>query len=102
MGPVCWEACKLGYTDTGLLCTRGAVTKLKGCCCINMLGKKTCCDNCESGYADTGCTCYRGPDTYSKKSEGRGAGTPLICANNQEEDGALCYKKCKSGYKGIG
>lgn len=52
-----------GFTDIGALCTRGAVTRGKGCCCISTLScrgfvkckwKKSCCDNCDSGFSDTG------------------------------------------------
>ncbi len=55
--------CCAGFTDIGALCTRGAVTRGKGCCCISTLSckgfvkckwKKSCCDNCDSGFSDTG------------------------------------------------
>lgn len=40
--------------------------------------------------------CYR-------LSSGRGVGVPLsTCDANTEKDGALCYPKCKAGYKGVG
>jgi hypothetical protein len=35
-------------------------------------------------------------------SYGRGAGVPLQCAANEDEDGGLCYPKCQSRYKGVG
>lgn len=38
-----------------------------------------------------------------KNSYGRGAGKPLsTCVNGMEKNGALCYPKCKAGYKGVG
>ena len=34
--------------------------------------------------------------------EGRGGGKPLShCPPDKEKSGALCYPKCKSGYKGV-
>lgn len=33
-------------------------------------------------------------DTY-----GRGVGTPMVCGPNKERKGALCYPKCREGYK---
>jgi len=44
---------------------------------------------------DIGVSCQKG-------SYGRGAGTPLVCTSDQEEDAGLCYKQCNSGYKGVG
>jgi hypothetical protein len=35
-------------------------------------------------------------------SYGRGVGKPLGCSPNEELDGALCYPKCASGFKGVG
>ena len=57
---------------------------------------------CKTGYIKDGCTCRRPPQTVAKKSYGRGAGKPLQCAANEEQDGALCYPECKSGYHGVG
>ena len=38
-----------------------------------------------------------------KDSYGRGAGTPVdTCSGDMEKIGALCYPKCKAGYKGAG
>jgi len=38
------------------------------------------------------------------KSYGRGVGTPgkLVCGSGEDEDGGLCYKPCRDGYKGVG
>ncbi len=39
----------------------------------------------------------------TKKSHGRGAGTPIhACADNMDKGGALCYPKCKAGFHGVG
>jgi hypothetical protein len=37
-----------------------------------------------------------------KASYGRSAGKALSCPSGSEKNGALCYKPCKSGYKGVG
>ena len=44
---------------------------------------------------DIGVSCQKG-------SYGRGAGIPLVCAANQQEDAGLCYPYCNNGYKGVG
>ena len=44
---------------------------------------------------DDGTSCWL--DAY-----GRGAGILPGCADDEEKDGALCYPKCKDGYKGVG
>ena len=37
------------------------------------------------------------------RSHGRGAGKPLsACRDGEDKNGALCYRKCSDGYKGIG
>ena len=54
------------------------------------------------GYSNDGCTCRQALHVYAKKSYGRGAGVPMICASNEEQNGALCYPICKSGYYGVG
>jgi len=37
------------------------------------------------------------------RSHGRGAGKVLTtCSAGQDKNGALCYPKCKDGYKGVG
>ena len=37
-----------------------------------------------------------------KNSYGRGAGIVMICAPDEDQDGALCYPKCRDGYHGVG
>ena len=38
-----------------------------------------------------------------KRTYGRGAGAPLsACPGNTEKTGALCYPRCKPGYRGVG
>jgi hypothetical protein len=35
-------------------------------------------------------------------SYGRGAGIPMTCGSDEEQDGALCYPQCEAGYSGVG
>ncbi|KAG2486902.1 hypothetical protein HYH03_014402 [Edaphochlamys debaryana] len=71
------NSCPDGYRNDPLSCFRGAVTRGKGCCCVNLkFYKNKCCGNCDSGFTDTGCTCYRGPDTKWKSTYDRGVGYP--------------------------
>ena len=124
VGPVCWQPCPSGFRDDGAFCAkpgpygRGAGYAIwsegkcnrensQGCekwgamwyprcregfhaagCCI-------CSPNCVNGQTDIGVSC-------AKKSYGRGAGVPMICRSDQEQNGALCYPRCNSGYNGNG
>ena len=38
----------------------------------------------------------------TKKSYGRGAGVPMACPPGLQDDAALCYTECRSGYYGVG
>ena len=38
----------------------------------------------------------------AKESYGRGAGFPMTCPPGLEEDAALCYTRCTSGFYGVG
>lgn len=100
VGPVCWENCPSGFTDIGLFCTRPAHIYGKGCCCT--IFTKSCCNSCQSGYKDDGCTCRRDVVFLTKKSYGRGVGSPLGCASDEEYSNGLCYPSCRPGYNGIG
>ena len=58
--------------------------------------KKSCKDMGYGGQLrDDGTSCWL--DAY-----GRGVGVFPRCADDEEKDGALCYKKCKEGYTGVG
>ena len=62
----------------------------------SMAKKKSCKDLGYDGQLrDDGTSCWL--DAY-----GRGVGVFPGCASDEEKDGALCYPKCKAGYKGIG
>lgn len=99
-GPVCWEKCKEDFSDHGAVCTRNTHIYGKGCCCT--IFTPNCCNNCKPEYTDDGCTCRRDVQSYSKKSYGRGFGSSLGCADDEEYDSGLCYPFCKKGYSGIG
>ena len=128
-GPVCWQNCKRGYKDLGAICTTpprsyvrktgpktcpsgytnmglycGKVFKTASLRCKKgygvFLGK--CRQHCKKGWRNMGITCAKGLNTYTKNSYGRGVGKPMICGRGLENDAALCYKKCKGGYNGVG
>lgn len=85
-GLLCYPKCNDGYKGVGPVCWQ----------------------ICPVGYVDTGAFCSpKGIDffrklTFAKKTYGRGAGTPMKCANQLELDGGLCYEMCNSGYRGVG
>lgn len=63
-----------------------------------------CWQHCRDGYVDEGALCRKHDsiETYAKSSYGRGAGVPLGCAANEEEDAALCYPLCPDSFTGVG
>ena len=73
-GAIFYPKCRHGFHAVG--------------CCV-------CSPNCVAGQKDIGVSC-------AKKSYGRGIGKPLKCASGLEQNGALCYKKCKAKYTGVG
>jgi hypothetical protein len=74
-GLIVYPKCRSGFHAVG--------------CCI-------CTPDCPNGMDDIGISC-------GKRSYGRGVGKfRLKCADNKEEDAALCYDKCQSGYYGVG
>jgi len=129
VGPVCWQRCPKGYKNDGATCRkppkiirkksygrgggralpcRGGRVK-SGLLCYKKCksGYKgvgpVCWQRCPDGFKNDGATCRRKGHILAKKSHGRGAGKPLrVCSGSQDKDGALCYPKCKAGYKGAG
>lgn len=81
------------------MCTRGDRSYGKGCCCT--VFTKGCCNSCDGGYKDIGCICSRPMHTYAKSSF-IPSPTPLTCGSDEEQDGALCYPRCKPGFNGVG
>ena len=78
-GLFCYKKCRRGHNGVGPVCWK----------------------NCPSGYKNDGATCRKNPIIKKRASYGRGVGKPMGCGD-REKDGALCYKKCKSGYNGVG
>ena len=75
-GALCYPKCRSGYHNVA--------------CC-------TCSPNCPSGMKDNKVV------SCTKKSYGRSAGSPLVCASNvPDKDAGPCYANCKSGYTGVG
>lgn len=79
-GAFCYPECKAGYNGVGPVCW----------------------EVCPEGFTNDGATCRKNAHIISRDSYGRGAGSPLECASNEDRDGALCYPKCKSGFNGQG
>ena len=77
---LCYKPCRAGYHGLGPMCWK----------------------NCPPDMLDDGATCRAPIHTIVKKSQGRGVGTPMGCAANEELNGALCYPRCNTGYKGVG
>ena len=59
------------------------------------------CDTSKDWYA-SGSYCKRDENSFIIDSYGRGVGTPLTCAPNEQYDAGLCYTPCRSGYKSVG
>ncbi|MBP9713842.1 MAG: hypothetical protein KBD60_09165 [Sterolibacterium sp.] len=53
-------------------------------------------------FVKTSNTCDNAVLSAPKISYGRGVGTPLTCALNEQYDAGLCYEPCKEGYDGVG
>lgn len=122
IGPVCWRKCPPGFRNDGAFCFKpkaygrgaGYISRKKchkhhhdGCDKYGLLYYPTC----KKGYSHRGCCicspkCPEGTTdigiSCAKKSYGRGAGHPLSCDPDEEQQGGLCYKKCPEGWKGVG
>ncbi len=98
-GPICWEICKPGYSDYGLLCHRIEFVYFKRCFIINNVQT---CRPCLNDYKDMGLHCKLDSNFYIKKSYSRGFGEPMVCDSEYEQDAGLCYDKCKNGFIGVG
>lgn len=79
-GALCYKKCKQGFNGVGPVCW----------------------ERCPRGYKNDGAFCRKPVNIKKKKSYGRGVGKPMVCSSKQNKDAGLCYKKCKSGYKGRG
>lgn len=79
-GQLCYPLCEAGFTGEGPVCYK----------------------NCPTGYTDDGAFCRKDAHIFAKASYGRGGGTGLICAANQEAQGGLCYPRCIASHYGVG
>ena len=98
VGPMCWEKCN-NLTSLGFACL-GIRKSTRSCPWYDKCGVfKRSCTSCPATYTNLGCLCGR---FYFRDSYGRGIGTPLVCSDSYEQDGALCYDKCNDKYDGVG
>lgn len=88
-------ACPVGTEDSGGLCYVPCKAGYVGI-------SSTCWEKCKDGQVDDGAFCRTPGQVFAKASYGRTAGTPLVCAANQESQGGLCYPRCIPGYYGVG
>lgn len=79
-GQLCYPLCEAGFTGNGPVCYR----------------------NCPAGYTDDGALCRLDAHIFAKASYGRGGGTGLVCAANQEAQSGLCYPRCIASHYGSG
>jgi len=105
VGPVCWSHCPSGYVDTGALCNPKIVSgDNSGCPWYDKCGLTFSkgCVKCPAGMDTRGCLCATPGAVIAKKSYGRGAGVPMICAAGLQEQAGLCYTPCPANYDGQG
>lgn len=112
----CGVNCRPGYTNTGEYCHRPVSTL--GASYMTCPGGyfKTdlrCGRNCGTGYTNMGETCHRPVSTLDSThmtckdgEEKKGLrcfpGDGGACYDDFELDSGLCYKKCDTGYVGLG
>jgi C1A family cysteine protease len=77
---LCYERCRPGFHGLGPVCWQ----------------------NCPEGWADDGATCSAPLISKAKTSHSRGAGVPMTCGDNEQQDSGLCYPRCREGFKGVG
>lgn len=79
-GALCYPKCQDGFYGDGPICVK----------------------RCPTGYTDDIAFCRKDAHIFAKASYGRGAGTGLTCAANQEGQGGLCYPRCIASHYGAG
>lgn len=79
-GALCYPKCQEGFYGDGPICVK----------------------RCPTGYTDDIAFCRKDAHIFAKASYGRGGGTGLICAANQEAQGGLCYPRCIASHYGAG
>jgi len=105
VGPVCWQDCPEGYTDTGAFCQPNSQWGDNSNCPwydkCGLIEAKGCVI-CPQGMDASGCLCVTPGSTFAKQSYGRGVGTPMVCQPDQVYDAGLCYPPCDSSQDGVG
>lgn len=102
---LCQTPCGSGERDDGLTCFRdlSVVSANTSSCKPAALCVVSGCAKCPDGYHNDGCTCSRAPAAFEKSRYNRGVGHPVSsCPAGTEQDGALCYPTCRTGYVGRG
>ncbi len=79
-GALCYPKCEDGFYGDGPICVK----------------------RCPAGYTDDIAFCRKDAHIFAKASYGRGGGSPLTCAANQEGQGGLCYPRCIASHYGAG
>jgi hypothetical protein len=74
-GGLCYKKCKAGYKAVGPVCWA----------------------TCPAGMTDMGVGCQKN-QAINRSSHPK----PLMCPTDKDTDAALCYTKCRDGYKGVG
>jgi hypothetical protein len=86
-----YHGCRTHYTDGGLTCTRVTLPRTD-------TYVKSPVHGCKEHYVNGGVFCTR---TWGSASEHTYAKS-TYCSSGLEEEDLLCYKKCKTGYHGVG
>ena len=99
--------CPKGFHNTGVSCydpKKLATRPLSHSSCEPGLHRDGayCFSDCPSGFTNMGVSCVRSPEMITKKSYGRGVGTPMYCKPGTDNDAALCYPYCREGFHGVG
>ncbi len=102
-----WFDARIAYAQTApLACPAG--TEQDGALCYPLCQAgfygvgPACYKDCPAGYESDSSFCFKPAHIFAKASYGRGGGTGLVCATNQEAQGGLCYPRCAPGYYGVG
>ena len=102
-----WFDAQIAYAETApLACPAG--TEQDGALCYPLCQAgfygvgPACYKDCPAGYESDSSFCFKPAHIFAKASYGRGGGTGLVCAANQEAQGGLCYPRCIASHYGAG
>ncbi|MDD2775473.1 MAG: LamG domain-containing protein [Gallionella sp.] len=94
-GGLCYDKCAPGFTSDGaIFCYKKCPAGSKfspGLCQFSGVG------SCPSGLSGLKPSCINSAGRYS-----RGAGKPMICESDEQNNAGLCYNSCKANYSGNG